>query len=87
MWPIILESVLFLTLLGVVGTIVVALLRQYTPLGTRLAQSGNRKMMERAAALTCPRHGWHEERALVRLPSGETMCPQCYQESLDGILD
>ncbi len=87
MWPILLESVLFLSLLGVVGGIVFTVLRLYTPLGTRLAQSANRRRLEESVERHCPRHGPHAAHELVRLPSGETMCPRCYEETLHGVLD
>lgn len=81
---IILEGVLFLALL-VVGVMLVAfVVRQYTTLGQRIEQTRNRKAIERAANLVCAVHGAHEERELVRLESGELICPDCYREAIGG---
>ena len=86
MTAIIIEGVLFLALLGVAGTLVVHLVRQYTGAGRALEQTQNRKQIDRAASLTCAAHGPHEEREMVRLPSGEVVCPECYREAAEGRL-
>lgn len=57
-----------------------------TPMGISLQQRRNRKRIERGSPLVCPEHGPHAENDLVRLPSGETICPQCYQEVQDAHL-
>jgi hypothetical protein len=84
MYTIIIESALFVALLAAVGALVRLALLHFTPLGTRLQQDGNRRRMERAAEHTCPVHGPHAEETLVRLPSGERICPECFKEALDG---
>lgn len=61
--------------------------KAFTPLGTRLRQSANRRLIDEHAALTCPIHGWQAPDTLVRLPSGEPLCSKCYQETLYGQLD
>ena len=38
------------------------------------------KRPERAAELVCAIHGRHTEDQLVRLASGEQVCPDCYKE-------
>ena len=81
---IIIEGVLFVALLAVAATLVVFLVRYYTAAGRALEQTRNRKQIERAASLTCERHGRHDEHAMVRLESGEVMCPECYREVMDG---
>jgi hypothetical protein len=81
---IIIEGVLFVALLAVAATLVVFLVRYYTAAGRALEQTRNRKQIERAASLTCDRHGPHDERAMVKLESGEVMCPECYREVMDG---
>lgn len=81
---IILEGVLFLALLGVATTIVVYVVRHYTAAGRVIDQTRNRKQIEQAVNLTCDIHGRHEEREMVRLESGETMCPQCYRAAIAG---
>jgi hypothetical protein len=80
---IILETVLFIALVAVVGTIFVTALG-ITPVGRRLRQSANRKRIDKQAELTCPIHGLHQEDDLVRLPSGEPFCPHCYKETVHG---
>lgn len=81
---IIIEGVLFLALLGVAVALVVYVVRYYTSAGRALEQRRNRKEIERAVDLTCAIHGAHEEREMVRLPSGEVMCPDCYREAIGG---
>jgi hypothetical protein len=50
--------------------------------GVWLRQTLNRRRIERAAVLVCPIHGPRQPQELVRLASGETMCPDCYKETL-----
>jgi hypothetical protein len=84
MYTIIVESALFVALLAAVGALVRLALEHFTPLGMRQVQDGNRIRMEKAAELRCPVHGPHAEEAMVRLPSGERICPECYEETLHG---
>ena len=81
---IIIEGVLFIALLCVAVALVVYVVRYYTAAGRALEQTRNRKEIERAANLTCAIHGVHDEREMVRLPSGEVMCPECYREVIGG---
>ena len=81
---IIIEGVLFIALLCVAVALVVYVVRYYTAAGRALEQTRNRKDIERAVNLTCAIHGAHEERDMVRLPSGEVMCPDCYREAIGG---
>ena len=81
---IIIEGVLFVALLCVAVTLVVFIVRQYTAAGRVIEQTRNRKEIERAVNLTCAIHGTHEERDMVRLQSGEVMCPECYRDVVDG---
>ena len=81
---IIIEGVLFVALVCVAVTLVVFTVRHYTAAGRVIEQTKNRKQIERAVNLTCEIHGAHEEREMVRLESGEIMCPQCYREAIDG---
>ena len=81
---IIIEGVLFVALLCVAAALVVYVVRYYTSAGRALEQTKNRKEIERAVNLTCAIHGVHDERDMVRLPSGEVMCPQCYREAIGG---
>ena len=84
MRAIIVEGVLFAALIVVALMMVRLVIRQYTPAGTRLEQTANREAIERTASLTCTLHGTHDEREMVRLDSGELMCPQCYREAVGG---
>ena len=81
---IIIEGVMFVALLVVAVALVVFVVRHYTAPGRVLEQSRNRKQIERVVSLTCALHGAHEEREMVRLESGEVMCPECYREAVDG---
>ena len=81
---IIIEGVLFVALLVVAVTLVVVVVRYYTAAGRALEQTRNRKQIDRAANLTCEIHGPHDERQMVRLESGDVMCPECYREAIDG---
>jgi hypothetical protein len=83
---ILLESVLFIALLAVVGAFVLSALG-LTPIGTRVKQTANRRRLEKLADLTCPVHGLQREQDLVRLTSGEPLCPHCYREALSGHVD
>jgi len=84
MSAIIIEGVLFAALLCVGVTLTVFVVRHYTAAGRAIEQTRNRKEIERAVNLTCEIHGAHEEREMVRLPSGDLMCPQCYREAIGG---
>ena len=83
---IILESGLFFALVAVVGALLVYAVSG-TSVGMRIRQSMNRKRIEETADLTCPIHGLQKKSELVRLPTGEAMCPQCYREAVHGIVD
>jgi hypothetical protein len=81
---IIIEGVLFVALVCVAVALVVFVVRYYTGTGRALEQTRNRKAIDRAVNLTCALHGAHEERQMVRLESGDVMCPECYREAVDG---
>jgi hypothetical protein len=82
MGVIITEGVLFVALLAAGGALLYWVLVTFTSVGTRLRQTGNRKRLDRAAELECPIHGQKTEGQLVRLASGERVCPDCYKETL-----
>ena len=81
---IIIEGVLFIALLCVAAALIVAIVRYYTGAGRAIEQTRNRKQIDQAVILTCELHGPHDERQMVRLESGEVMCPECYREAIDG---
>ena len=83
---IMLESGLFIAILAVLAALFVTIVKM-TPFGKRITQTANRKRIEKQLDLTCPIHGLQREEQLVRLPSGEALCPHCYQEGVDGHVD
>lgn len=80
------ESTLFVAALVAIGALL-ALVLLVTPLGMRWRQGRNRRRIERELDLVCPVHGRHEEEQLVRLPSGERICPDCFREAMHGQVD
>lgn len=87
MFAIVIESAVFIVVLAVLGAISVTALRRFTPMGTYWSQIGNRRRILRGEALTCAKHGTHREDQLVRLTGGEVLCPECYQETMNGQFD
>jgi len=85
MVTIIMEGVLFIALVAVLVALVAYGVLTYTPLGSWARQTANRRRVERTfardAELTCPAHGYHSDRDLVRLPGGARICPECYAEA------
>lgn len=82
MAAIIMEGVLFAALVVAAGTLIFFGLTTFTPLGKRWQQRNNRRQIEQDAARSCPIHGVLAEETLVRLPSGETVCPECFKETV-----
>jgi hypothetical protein len=83
---IILESVLVTVLVALVAAALAVVVQEFTPLGLLLKQRRNRRRIEREAALTCDAHGPQRAHELVRLRDGSTICPQCYQETIHGLV-
>lgn len=83
---ILLESALFFALVAAVGVLIFSGIKR-TPLGQRFRQSANRKRIDEQAELTCSIHGLQKASELVRLPTGEVMCPNCYKEAVHGVVD
>jgi hypothetical protein len=81
---IIAEGVLFVALIAAGGTLLYWAIMYLTPAGTRWRQTRNRKRIDRAATLTCAIHGPRTEDQLVRLASGEQVCPDCYKEIVNA---
>ena len=79
---IILEGVLFVALLAMMAALLFFVVVRFTPLGLRLRQNRNRRLLEQELELECPIHGMQREEELVRLPSGTRICPVCYKEAL-----
>jgi hypothetical protein len=79
---IIMEGALFVALIATVAALLFYALLRWTPLGLRLRQDKNRRQIERVLDLECPIHGLQREEEMVRLPSGNRICPACYKEGL-----
>jgi hypothetical protein len=84
MGVIIVEGVLFAALLAAGGALLYWVLMAFTPAGVRFRQIQNRKRLDRAAELECPIHGPKTAQQMVRLASGERVCPDCYRETFDA---
>jgi hypothetical protein len=84
MTTIIIEGVLFAAFIAAIGTLFYLILVYLTPVGDRLRQTRNRRRIDREAELVCPIHGPRKSTDLVRLTSGESMCPDCYKETFNG---
>ena len=84
MTGIIVEGVLFVALLATGAALLYFVLVTFMPVGVRLRQAQNRRQIDRAAEQNCPIHGPRNEKDLVRLTSGELMCPDCYKETVHG---
>ncbi|MDQ6888502.1 MAG: hypothetical protein M3068_14620 [Gemmatimonadota bacterium] len=87
MTAILLEGVLFVVAIAAGAALLVFGVMNRSSVILRLRQVQNRKRIERAAELVCPAHGPHTEEQLVRLPGGDRICPDCFQEAVDGKLD
>jgi hypothetical protein len=81
---IILEGVLFVAFVATVAALLFYVVTQFTPVGVWLRQTHNRRQIERAAERVCTLHGPHRAEDLVRLPSGDLICPDCYKEAVNG---
>jgi hypothetical protein len=82
MIAIIMEGVLFAALVVACGALLFFLLTTFTPLGRRMRDVRNRKTIEREAELHCPVHGTLSDEEMVRLPSGDRVCPHCFKETV-----
>ncbi|MEO6208854.1 MAG: hypothetical protein ABIQ10_01895 [Gemmatimonadaceae bacterium] len=87
MIEILLEGLLFVASIATIAALVFYVTRKSTSLGLRAQQNENRLSIEREAELVCPIHGEHTEEQLVRLESGERICPECFREAMKGIVD
>ncbi len=82
MIAIIMEGLLFVALVAAAGALLFFLLTTFTPLGRRMKEVKNRKTIEEEVSLHCPIHGALVADTMVRLPSGERVCPQCFKETV-----
>jgi hypothetical protein len=85
MLPIIADAVL-VVVLAVLAAAGAWQIFSLTPAGVRHQQARNRRRIEQGGGYLCSVHGAYGERELVRLRSGETLCPQCYAEIHDADL-
>ena len=87
MIEILLEGLLFVASIATIAALVFYLTRSSTSLGLRAQQNRNREAIERELDLVCSIHGKHIKEQLVRLESGERICPDCFREAMKGIVD
>jgi hypothetical protein len=87
MIAILLEGLLFVASIATIVALVFYVTRSSTSLGLRAKQTENRERIERELDLVCPIHGAHTEEQLVRLQSGERICPECFRDAMKGIVD
>jgi hypothetical protein len=87
MIEILLEGLLFVASIATIAALVFYLTRSSTSLGVRAQQNRNREAIERELDLVCSIHGNHAEEQLVRLESGERICPECFRDAMKGIVD
>lgn len=81
---IIVEGVLFVALIAAGGALLYWLILYFTSAGVRFRQTQNRKRIENAADTRCAKHGRYTEDQLVRLATGERVCPDCYKEIVNA---
>ena len=82
MVAIIMEGVLFVALVAASGALLFFVISSYTPLGRRMREVRNRRTIEKVVETHCPIHGQFREADMVRLPSGDRVCPHCFQETV-----
>ncbi len=82
MLAIVMEGVLFVAIAAACGALLFFVVMSTTPLGKRWREAQSRKRIEDATAWHCPVHGDLVEESMVRLPSGERVCPHCFQETV-----
>ena len=87
MSAILVEVVLFVALVGLVAALAYWVTLTFTPLGRRIRETRNREAIDMEAELTCPVHGRVPDGELVRLTSGERMCPACYRDAVQGRIE
>lgn len=87
MIAILLEGSLFVASIATIAALVFFVTRSSTSLGLRARQNKNRQAIERELDLVCSIHGEHTEAQLVRLESGERICPECFRDAMKGIVD
>lgn len=86
MIAILLEGLLFVASIATIAALVFYLTGGGSALGLRFRQNRNRERIEKELDLVCPVHGAHTEDQLVRLESGERICPECFREAMKGIV-
>ena len=85
MTAILLEGFVFVVTVVLLFTVGLYALLRFTPLGTRLRQISNRRVIERQELFRCPIHGIQPESSLVRLKSGGVICSHCFKEAVDDV--
>ncbi len=85
MLAILLEIVLFVATLVAAAVAVFTLAWHRSQAGLQWRQVRNRHAAERRASQQCAIHGRQAPERLVRLKSGETVCPQCFEEAMNDV--
>ena len=83
---ILLEGLLCVASIATIAALVFYVTGGSTAVGLRLRQNRNRERIEKELDLVCSVHGEHTEAQLVRLESGERICPECFREAMKGIV-
>jgi len=78
------EGALFVVLLAAAAVLTVFIVLRFTPVGLRVRQARNRRLIEAAADRICPVHGPHDAADMVLLASGDRICPECFKEAVNG---
>ena len=87
MTPILIEWLILFAVIAALGGAAYLAMLYFTPLGRRIRETRNREVIDGEAERTCPIHGATADGQLVRLPSGERICPHCYREAAQGKLE
>jgi transcription antitermination factor NusG len=82
MIAIIMEGVLFVALVAACGALLFFVISTYTPVGRRMREVRNRRLIEKSVETHCPIHGQFKEDDVVRLDSGDRVCPHCFKETV-----
>ncbi len=85
MLAILLEIVVFTATLVAAAVAVFTVAWRRSSTGLRWRQVRNRRAAERRSSQSCAIHGRQAPECLVRLKSGGTVCPQCFEEAMNDV--
>ena len=78
----VMEAVLYLALFAACGAVLVFGIITLTPGGRRWRESLDRRRAMADGGGHCAVHGSLREEEMMRLASGERICPHCFRESV-----